>query len=312
MSYQELAMSHGALAYWDYETSGTTPDQIRTYVTDETTKTFFTNFVDVSSAVQRTTARSKHLTTSQTRTSAGQFSTEIDRQLVYVGGQTFNTVTNGELGTMIGKFCIEGWVYIDSTQATSGTMWMGVAGQGTNSSRNCRVQIASNGIIDFRTQTHSSSSGNLQVLTTSGTPVTLNQWNLITCTYDQITGFKKIYINGVEMASVTITSKPTLALYCGTGRYQSHGIYLDGLSIWAAPTNGLLGNTLDGSTGPWAQPELIATRYEYGPVTIPAGNPKYWNGTAWIHGTSNYYWNGSAWVAWGTTQYWNGSAFVNI
>lgn len=127
-------------------------------------------------------------------------------------GATLQYANAGGLSVQAGT--IQLWVRLDSYNANGG----GLFGSGANAEFDAYISAA--GDVVFRTDGNAQSAG----------PVALGAWTQLAFTWDAAANSKKIYLNGVEVASTTYAATATLGstLYVGSitagATYSTNGL----------------------------------------------------------------------------------------
>ncbi len=185
----------------------------------------------------------------QQQSSSGIFTLSgiANRQAAQFNGATSNIVT-ASIPTSSSTLSVNVWVYPTNSDGSRG-----IVGQGNNGANSWDLKTFSGSGYDFVLYT---------TLDGSFTPINLNQWQMLTATYNS--GILKLYVNGKMATSYTVSGSPSLQtnlpLYIGVDPGDVSPINFNGMISNIQVYNGVLSNL------------QIYSLYQQGIEDLPASN----------------------------------------
>ena len=269
MNYKELVLSHNPTAYVNYD-SGTAVDLVGV-MTSAAYNTSLNPVYDYRAKAHG--MRSKRIGSS--------------------GGGYYDCLKLSD-GTRNSYFYAEAWVYIPPNTTPSIVIWRA----GSASSPNTNIssfEIVSGSQFYFQTADGSLNGyGNNTLMTALGT-VPVGQWFHVGAMYNN--GLKKIYLNGVVIATVNVSSIVLNgtnydAIYSDMTCYIDEWVLYSGDSASILPTDAQI---LARATFPKTKTKVWSAPDNF---WITSGDEQYWNGTQWVSMQDLPYkvWNGTGWV----------------
>ena len=169
------------------------------------------------------------------------------RQAAQFNGATSNIITS-PIPTSISTLTVNVWVY-----PTNSAGDRGIVGQGDSGTNSWELKTFGGSGYDFALY---------GTLDGSFTPINLNQWQMLTATYNF--GMLKLYVNGKMVNSYSVSGSPSLQtnlpLYFGVAPGDTAPINFNGLISNAQIYNGVLSNM------------QIYNLYQQGIEALPASN----------------------------------------